>query len=105
MKKNILILWFSLGAMMLATQHAFAQQARNCAPRDSVLERLSSRYGESRQSVGLASNNAVIETFASLETGTWTIVVTLNNGMTCLMAAGQGFEFVDSPAVKPGHDT
>lgn len=71
---------------------ASAQTATNCAPRETVVERLASKYGESRQSMGLGANNAVVEVFASAETGTWTITVTSAHGMTCLVASGQAFE-------------
>lgn len=63
-----------------------------CAERAKVLEHLGTRYGETRQSIGIASNNSVIEVFASAETGTWTITVTLPTGMTCLVASGEAFE-------------
>ena len=94
MKRQFLALSLGVGAMILATQHAFAQQQpnRNCAERARVLERLASTYGESRQSIGLGANNAVIEVFASVETGTWTITVTTPAGQTCLVASGQAFE-------------
>ena len=92
MKRQILALSLGVGAMILASQHAFAQQNRNCGARDVVVERLASTYGESRQSIGLAPNNSVVEVFASLETGTWTITVTMPSGMTCLVASGQSFE-------------
>lgn len=72
---------------------AMAQQ--NCAPRDVVVERLNERYSETRQSIGLSANNSVVETWASLESGSWTITVTMPNGLTCLVASGQAFERVD----------
>ena len=85
---------------------AQAQQARNCAPRDLVLARLSASYGETRQSVGLGSNNVVVETFASSETGTWTITITMPTGLTCLVASGQAFETaaVALPDITPPPD-
>lgn len=67
-----------------------AQQ--NCGPRDAVIERLAEGYGETRQAIGLGANNTVMEVFASLETGTWTITVTNPNGLMCLAASGQAFE-------------
>lgn len=78
--------------MLMATQHAFAQTSPNCADRERVVERLATTYGESRQSIGLAPNNSVVEVFASLETGTWTITVTNPAGLTCLVASGQSYE-------------
>ena len=34
----------------------------------------------------------VIEVFASEETGSWTILLTSPQGLTCLMAAGEAYE-------------
>jgi hypothetical protein len=97
MKRNVKVL--HLGALTAAaalylgsTLDAAAQGNRNCAPRDAVVERLAEGYGETRQSMGLGANNAVVEVFASEETGTWTITVTMPNGLTCLVASGQSFE-------------
>ncbi|WP_425072567.1 hypothetical protein [Sagittula sp. S175] len=69
-----------------------AQQLQHCAPRDEVVEHLADKYGETRQSMGLGSNNAVMEVFASAETRSWTITVTMTNGITSLVASGQAFE-------------
>ncbi len=101
MQRNLLALSFGVGAMILATGHAFAQQ-RQCADRARVIERLGSVYGESRQSIGLAANNAVVEVFASIETGTWTITVTTPQGMTCLVASGQSFEATPEDLLPTG---
>ncbi|WP_413463814.1 hypothetical protein [Alloyangia pacifica] len=67
-------------------------ESQTCGPRDIVVARLAETYGESRQSIGLGSNNAVMEVFASDETGTWTITVTSTSGVTCLVASGLAFE-------------
>ncbi|MEQ6250110.1 hypothetical protein ABMC89_14545 [Sulfitobacter sp. HNIBRBA3233] len=73
---------------------ASAQGQRNCGPRDLVVERLASGYGETRQSIGLGSGNRMVEVFASDATGSWTILVTLPTGLSCLVASGQSFETV-----------
>ncbi len=87
--------------MILATDHDFAETAANCAPRAQVLERLASAYGETRQSIGLAANNSVLEVFASTETGSWTVTVTMTTGQTCLVASGVAFEAL-AEALPPG---
>ena len=87
-KMGLLSAGFLLGAATLVE----AQQLQHCAPRDKVVERLASKYGETRQSMGLGSNNAVMEVFASVDSGSWTITVTMTNGITCLVASGQAFE-------------
>lgn len=72
---------------------AFAQST-NCGPHDRVVAGLATGYGESRQSIALGSNNTVVETFASEQTGTWTITVTTPDGPTCLVASGQSYQYV-----------
>lgn len=86
------VLCAGLGLILVTVSASSAQTARNCAPRTDVVERLASKYGESRQSMGLGANNAVVEVFASAESGSWTITVTTPAGMTCLVASGQHFE-------------
>ncbi len=95
------LLSLTTAALLLSTP-ALAQQ--NCAQRDQVLARLAEKYGESRQSIGLAPNNGVVEVFASAETGTWTIVITTPNGLSCLMASGQAFETLAEAAIAAGDD-
>ncbi|WP_128910681.1 hypothetical protein [Tropicibacter alexandrii] len=80
-----------------------AQNLQHCAPRDQVVARLADKYGESRQAVGLGSNNAVMEVFANIEGGSWTITVTMANGMTCLIASGQAYEAL-AEALPPKGD-
>lgn len=89
------------GMALAAPLHA---QARNCAERDAVVALLGDRYGESRQSIGLGANNTMVEIYASLETGTWTITVTQPGGPTCLVASGQAFEHLAEglPSTDPG---
>ncbi len=103
MKHRFLTLSLGLGAMLLATQHAFAQSNR-CATREMVLDRLTQVYGESRQSIGLGANNSVVEMFASTQTGTWTITVTMPSGQTCIVAAGESFEALAEAPDAPGND-
>lgn len=104
MEKRMMIGALGFGILALAANTGFAQQSRNCAPREIVLERLASKYGEARQSVGLGANNSVMEVFSSNETGTWTITVTLTNGTTCLVASGRDFETLAEALPAKGSD-
>ena len=94
----------ALSMMLAALGGAATAQNNACAPRDQVVERLAGKYGETRQSMGLGSNNAVMEVFASDETGSWTITVTMTNGMTCLVASGQAFEELVEVLAVPDSD-
>ena len=66
--------------------------AEVCGKRDTVLSRLSEKFGETRRSLGLGANNGVVEVFASDDTGSWTITVTMPDGRMCLVASGQSYE-------------
>ena len=83
-----------LAALALGAATGAQAEARpdNCAPRNTVIERLAAKYGETRKSIGLGNNNAVMEVFASAATGTWTITITTTSGLTCLVASGEAFE-------------
>jgi hypothetical protein len=89
-----LTLSLGVGALLFATNHAFAQSGGACGPHTAVVERLADRYGESRQSIALGSHNTVVAVFANLDAGSWTITVTTPGGPTCLVASGQSYQQV-----------
>lgn len=99
MKLKLAVLALATAAIMPTTVLA---QGQNCSNRDQVVERLASKYGESRQSIGMAPKGRVVEVYASLETGTWTITVTMPNGITCLVASGQSYESLEEPVEPAG---
>jgi hypothetical protein len=81
----------SLGLAGFALFPDPARAAAQCAPRAKVAANLATEFGEVRRSMGLAQDNTVMELYAA-DTGTWTLTVTLPNGITCLVAAGNNFE-------------
>jgi len=91
-----------VAAASLVAPLSASAQGQNCGTRDLVVERLTSKYGESRQSIGMAPKGRVVEVFASHETGTWTITITMPNGITCLVASGQSYENLDEPIAPAG---
>ena len=62
-----------------------------CGSHNTVSENLKDGYAEAPVSMGVTTSGAVIEVFAS-ENGTWTLVITQPNGLSCLIAAGQDWE-------------
>ena len=69
---------------------AAQQQTPQCGARDAVLDRLSEKYGEQPVSIGVTATGSLLEVLASPE-GSWTIVVTVPNGPTCLVSSGDGW--------------
>ena len=69
-----------------------SHSAPQCGPRDEAVKILKDKYGETQQYVGMArSRTMVLETYANLSTGTWSLLRTEPSGRTCLMASGNGF--------------
>lgn len=87
---------------ILAALAATPAAAQQCGPRDGVVAMLASRFGEARVSAGLSAQGHLIETFASAETGSWTITVTHPDMRMCLLASGQSFEMAAPVAVPKG---
>ena len=94
MQRMLLGLSFGFAALIAATQIAHAQ-GQACAPRERVLDRLGTTYGETRRGAGLAGSQAMVELFASDATGTWTMTVTLPDGRMCLVASGTDWQPLD----------
>ncbi|MCH7833031.1 MAG: hypothetical protein IIC55_09200 [Proteobacteria bacterium] len=61
-------------------------------------------YAEAPVSMGVTMGGGVIEVYASAE-GTWTLVITQPNGMSCLIAAGQDWEELPKPEMISGTKT
>ena len=57
-----------------------------------MVAKLAKRFGETLRSVGLQRAEGLVEVYASEKTGTWTILVTRPDGMSCLLAAGELWE-------------
>lgn len=79
-------------ALMLSTLPARAETPGSCGPRGALVERLSAQFGETRRGIGLGSQNSIMEVFASDDTGSWTVTITLPDGRMCLVASGQAWE-------------
>lgn len=98
----------ALGLLIIAagwlTALSLPADAASCGARDAVIARLADGYGEGRHGAGLAANGALMELFANAETGSWTIVVTMPNGQTCLVASGQSWEGETPVPVPQGQE-
>jgi hypothetical protein len=77
----------TLAAVTVAAP-AFAENAGRCAERTAITERLKSGYGEQYVGGGLRNAESIFEVWQSAEHGTWTILMTLPDGRSCVMAAG-----------------
>ena len=67
---------------------AAAAQPAECYPHGQVTSGLDSDYSETRRGIGLSGETMIFEIWASDATGTWTILKTTPDGLTCVVAVG-----------------
>lgn len=71
-----------------------------CAEHAEVVKQLGKQHAETPVALGLSANGGVVEVFSTKDGSTWTMVITMPNGVTCMMAAGESWEAF--PAKLPG---
>ncbi|WP_293575011.1 hypothetical protein [Phaeobacter sp.] len=88
---------------MLAT--APPAHASGCIQRDTLVERLETSYAERLTAGGFQQSrpvSTVVELWASEATGTFTIVVSHPNGLSCIVASGTDFFQLEPAPKDPG---
>ncbi|MEL6642640.1 MAG: hypothetical protein AAFQ79_01785 [Pseudomonadota bacterium] len=76
-----------------------------CAERQAITDRLQSGYGETYAGGGVRNAESIFEIWKSDEKGTWTILMTMADGRSCVMASGTNWRDLESvrrPAGVPG---
>ena len=92
-----------LGFVAAMAAQAGAQAAPQCGQRGEVLTSLEKRYTEQPVAVGLDNNGALVEVIAAPEGQTWTILISMPNGVSCVVAAGEHWALRPVAAVaRPG---
>ena len=83
-------------AFGLLSGTASAAPAMPCAKRDELVKLLDEKYKESQTGYGTVGEKSVIEVYKS-EKGSFTVISTYPNGVSCIIAAGQNWEGVEAP--------
>lgn len=81
--------------------NADTQESTSCGHRSTVLDYLSARYSEKPVAMGIAANGGLIEVLTSTEGSTFTIIVTMPEGETCMVAAGESWESLSGVGARP----
>jgi len=103
MFRKLLIIPISLLGLIFPASLGTAetQAGSNCGQRTTVLDYLSARYSEKPIAMGIAANGGLIEVLTSTEGTTFTIIVTMPEGQTCMVAAGESWENLADALAKP----
>lgn len=92
------VLWFVLALIvLLSSQQAIAQSAVQEPygySRDEIVAQLDESYKEAPVAGGIATNGNILEVFASPDGLSWTIIVTRPNGLSSVIAKGEGWSFI-----------
>ncbi|MDA1099920.1 MAG: hypothetical protein O2967_13135 [Proteobacteria bacterium] len=93
----------AFAAGMLVASFAQAQEVPAgavCGERAKFLAHLGQNHKEAPTAMGVTASGRVLEVLTSAD-GTWTIIMTHPNGMTCMVTAGQAWENVEQVAMGP----
>ena len=93
-----------LGTVLAVFSSAAAAQSQGqnqCNKRDNVLSLLANKYKEAPVAVGVTNTGGLVEVLSTGDGNTWTIIVTTPQGMSCLVAAGEGWRAVEHASVEP----
>lgn len=97
--------WILIGliavAAVLPQRPAGAQSM--CGTRAHFVKTLAERYQESPRFIAVAARSMLMEVFAS-KAGTWTILMTRPDKITCIFAAGDSWEALPVIEIKKGRD-
>ncbi len=84
MKKLVLVLLLFAALPSMAAAQTF------CANRAEVLDRLAAEYGEHLTEVQEIEDHGLLEVLKSPTEGTWTVILTKSDGVSCVLATGDG---------------
>ena len=90
MRKQILSACLAVTALAVTTA-APAEAGRTvCKDRSEIIKILGKKFGETQRSFGLQNDSRVLELYAS-KNGTWTAILTMPSGQSCVIAAGEAW--------------
>lgn len=83
---------FILAILVLVAVASLAQAQVACNARAEVVAHLANGYGERPVAAGIGNSGAVYEVFAAPSGASWTIIITMPDGVSCLVAAGEAWQ-------------
>lgn len=87
-----------LAAILTVVSTAALAQSQLCGSRSTVVENLAERYQELPVAIGVTSGGGLVEVLSSSDGETWTIIVSTPEGVSCLIAAGEGWRPIEFEA-------
>lgn len=101
-KTTIVVSAMSVAMSLAVTTSTFA--APTCGTHDVITSTLAEQYNEIPLHRGLTPKGTMVEVFSS-SAGTFTVVVTIPTGMSCLVTAGTNWQEIDAASHGSKKDT
>lgn len=89
-----------LGNALAAMPAAADEALKLWNDRSKMVEELAKNYAEAPRALGITSDGAVVELFTTNDGDTWTLMVTLPNGLSRVIATGE--HWLDRPMLAKG---
>lgn len=91
----------ALAPLFLTSLAPAVSAAPPCEDRGKLVAQLAQKYQETSIAIGVASNGKLVEVLTNSSGETWTIIVTSPEGMSCLVATGQGWRKLELALEEP----
>lgn len=91
-----------LAGLLIAFSAQSAQAQSMCNNRDVFVDQLASKYKEEIAARGLQSSERLLEIFASKETGSFTVLLTRPDGISCVLATGTNWTEAGPAVIQSG---
>ena len=88
----------STAAVSTAASAQSGARSEPCGPRSMVVGNLAEQYQESPVAIGVTSGGGLVEVLSSSGGETWTIIDSTPEGVSCLIAAGEGWRPIEFEA-------
>ena len=69
-------------------------QRRPCGDGADIISRLEKDWGEGAEILALDASGRMVRILVNRDTGTWSMLLTAPNGLTCLVSHGSAWELV-----------
>jgi hypothetical protein len=94
LRTNSIIAGLVLSVVASSGNAALAQQntQKSCTDRTTALSHLSKNYQEEPVAIGLATSGGIVEVLTNDKGSSWSIILTMPTGVTCLVASGEGWQ-------------
>ena len=102
MKRSLKLILLPL--LLAISPLAHGAEATACLDRSTMVDTLVHEYGEQLAEVREIKGKGLLEIHISPDAGTWTAVLTSPEGISCVLAVGEGLDPKKSGIVEVDHE-